>query len=142
MPQPNATSAPRPSDTDDLTPREVRLCREAVERTVNEIWPHVRRAIGSFAWEGSEPLAARLYPMPTVEVPRVVDEPGFATSYKIDTRPDGRRVLFVRSASFTGGEWREVTYAPHTLDIDRIALIVDLYANPTHRVPADEVTDA
>ena len=85
--------------------------------------------------------AARRYPMPTVEVPRVVCEPHGGVAYKIDTREDGLRVLYVSCASFTGGAWKTITDAPHSMDTSRLAMIASLLANPTVQYPADKVQD-
>jgi hypothetical protein len=78
------------------------------------------------------------YPLPTVEVPRVVAEKDYGVSYKIDKRTDGLRVLFVKQQTITGGIWKELTLAPHTMDMGRLALIADLFTNPTERIEATE----
>jgi hypothetical protein len=118
--------------SNDLTLREVRLCREAYERGTK--WCHVEQP--TFLYETVTENAKRLYPMPTVEVPRVVeDESGhrwrlFAGLLQFQRVTDPTDLWFD-----THGGWTP------QICVERVLTLSQLLANPTHRVPADEVPE-
>lgn len=125
---------------DDLTPREVRLCREAFlagmavigsppadETTVT--WADARNLYSRTIAEHYERLAAHRFPMPMVEVPRVVRENGY------EFRVFGGRVEWRYGIRKDREDWYPWNGSNLSLDTLR-----DLLALPTEQRPADEVT--
>jgi hypothetical protein len=124
-----------------LTPREVRLCREAVEKAVAALWPEIKHGCNTtgHTWNGSDELAARLYPMPTVEIPRVVREAS-GIEYMVQKRESGSPVAVMRYKHDTF--WLSGFPPAMAITEERAKMWADLFANPTERVPADESSDA
>jgi hypothetical protein len=114
-------------NTEGLTPREVRLCRDswaagAQYGNIAMLTPPI-----TFVNE-----AARRYPMPTVEVPRVVE----VAESRNASRVHRFRIVDGVMQTMVPGCTRWEQY-----DHEREAVaLADLLATPTHRVPADEAT--
>jgi hypothetical protein len=111
--------------SDDLTPktaREVRMCREAVVRAIGAAWSQLNHQ-GS-VWQGSASIAAELYPMPTAEVPRVVEIDGF--EYRLSR------------GSIECRDHDERAWVPTGYPLSVIPALAALIANPTER---KEVTE-
>lgn len=121
------------AETKDLTPREVRLCREAwIEGRAYDTNPLIGRhdptcveCIKSRELFARE--AADRYPMPTVEVPRVSEIVKNGRRHRF-------RVVDGRIETLHDGIARWETF--ETQDVAFV--LADLIARPTERIPADE----
>ena len=109
--------------SDDLTPktpREVRMCRDAFAEGVR--YAAAPRDIRHYMQGADE----RRYPMPTVEVPRVV----------VDASGKQWRLIsgLLQWREDAGFPWRDTdpAWCP-TITVDRVLMLAQLLANPTER---------
>ena len=119
-------------NTEGLTPREVQLCRDSFVAGI------VANRGGDEVRHWMFQLAADRYPMPMVEVPRVVRD----RNDVVDWRVIGDEIEWKMADAFTP-RWNRIepgSIGAPVLSVHRVRILADLLANPTHRVPADEVT--
>lgn len=120
------------SDEKTYTEREVvERERRAVERTIDELWHYLRTAIPFGEWNGAQPLARRLYPLPTVTRPRVVTDTK-GRQWKVEDD-----ILLTRHESSLWLAAEDVRDA-FWFSRERIRLWADLIANPTETVEDDQ----
>lgn len=108
---------------DTFTARELVLC----ERAAFLAGINARPSLGD-EWCGAACEAAKRYPLPTEQRPRVVHEEGLEWCVI-----DG--ALHHRQSSPSGLRWLQTNYAEPTAA--RIAMWADLLANPTETVEAE-----
>lgn len=123
--QPSLSEGPAISERDAIK-RE----RQAVMDAVHELRRQNRLDFSSGSWEGSLTLAERLYPLPKVTRPRVVEDK--ANGREIRLTLDG----YLQSRFGKGHEWHSLTINQYVAE-NRPAL-ADLLSNPLETVEDDQ----
>lgn len=125
---------------DVMSKRDVLIAREAVRRTVAHFWVTIRDSLDGTRWNGSDVLAAEMYPLPRVTRPRVVADQCGPRGPQEFRFVDG--VFQIRAP---GEAWQCLNFGTVLVDSqihgvgvtpERVALWADLIAHPTEEVEA------